>query len=376
MLCCTNDINLKETSRSDRASLNTFEMHTENKTWRVFKEVLSYIIFPIKLVQVAHLLFGYKVVPARKNPDHIPILQEEFSKKSDTSELKKIILKVDGYSVEAFLVIRNQNNRWMLHSHGNAGFCEDYIDLEKDSFMKKPFLEEIITHADTNVVFFNYPGIGNSTGFFSKKAMVKAYSATLRYLEEEQKAEEIICYGHSIGAGIQSEALKRHDFKEDINYAFVKHKSFSKISLVPYYDGRNWAKISSFFLKLFGWEISSKEVSRNLQELGYPEIIIQQAEKNAELDHHKITDFEQLKDNDDAIPKDASLAKVFLETQEEFNHKFLFGAKSSHNELQVEEGVFLGNFLRKIFEENYSNLEEIDLTTIAFSKEEYFQEAV
>jgi hypothetical protein len=135
-------------------------------------------------------------------------------------------------------------------------------------------------------------------------------------------AKEIIGYGHSIGSGVQSDALKTHELKKDIKYVFVKSRTFSDLSTVA---STLASKPLGFLVKMLGWNMDCVESSKNLQA---PEIIMQTA---------NVKKYEELKDsskiiNDGIITANASLAKALLEdNQYPRKNKVFIGMRETHN---------------------------------------------
>ena len=84
-------------------------------------------------------------------------------------------------------------------------------------------------------IVFNYPGVGASSGLPSRGAMQKAPESHPSLSEDKEKgigASEIICFGQSIGAAIQADALKDHPFIKGIRYVIVESRTFSDMSQI------------------------------------------------------------------------------------------------------------------------------------------------
>jgi len=176
-----------------------------------------------------------------------------------------------------------------------------------------------------NAIVFNYPGVGASSGLPNRAAMAKAYRAMLTFLEDKDAgigAEEIIGYGHSIGGGVQGDALKAHNLKEDVKYVFVKGRTFSDLST----EATALAgKAAGFALKIFGWNMDSVHSSKKMQ---VPEIILQTA---LVQDYEELTDSSKIID-DGIIAGKASLAKVLLDDDRcPKSHKIFIGIPEGHN---------------------------------------------
>ncbi|MBI3901060.1 MAG: hypothetical protein HY324_02790, partial [Chlamydiia bacterium] len=207
------------------------------------------------------------------------------------------------------------NGRWVLASNGNGEFYEDTVAYN-DHFKR------ILTEIDGSAIVFNYPGVGASSGLPNRQAMTKAYRAMLSFLEDQDKgigAREIIGYGHSIGGGIQGDALKVHALKENVKYVFVKSRTFSTIASVLNF------KPLECLVELLGWNIDPITSSKTLQA---PEIILQTA---------RVNQYEELQESskiigDGIIPANGSLAKALLDDPNcPKQNKLFIGMKERHN---------------------------------------------
>lgn len=213
------------------------------------------------------------------------------------------------------------NGRWLLHSNGNCGFSDGTLSYNNE-------LRTILDMTHSNALLFDYPSVGSSKGYPNKEDMKTAYIAMLNLLERAQDegaidAKEIIGYGHSIGGGVQGEALKKHELKNK-KYVFVKSRSFSDLSTAA---SHITIKPLGLLVKLLGWNLDSVTSSEKLK---VPEIILQ----SAKVDTH----FQRLKDSsliidDGVIPAKATLGKKLLDKHgvEKFPNKVFLGMKEGHN---------------------------------------------
>jgi hypothetical protein len=315
-----------------------YTYNTENKVWRIVKDILSVIILPIGVYKLLHAFAGKLIVIAS-----CPAFLGKGSRTYDLDGLKKIrksglskewkykrfSVDTDGYRIDACIIGKANtlgNVRWVLASNGNAAFYEN--KLSDHSF------KQILTELGGNAIVFNYPGVGASTGMPSRRAMAKAYRAMLKFLEDKKEgigAEEIIGYGHSFGGGVQGDALRSYDLNQDIKYGFVKSRTFSDLSTdVSIIMNR----FLGFLVKLLGWNIDTVASSK---ELRAPEIIMQTAsffsatELTNENAHHIM--------DDGIIPLEASLAKKLLNTEQQFKgKKYFMGIYETHN-IDLKDGT-------------------------------------
>ena len=324
----------KQELTSSKALPPVYKHTIESKVWRVVKDIFSVIFFPLGIYRLIHMAVGKAIIVPAATPQKLgyrpdyAIHQRSniVVDQQDEWKMKRLSIKVDGYIIDAAIIGREStfgNGRWVLESNGNGEFYED--KLNNHSF------KQILSKLEGNAIVFNYPGVGSSSGMPDRKAMEKAYRAMLTFLEDKEKgigAKEIIGHGHSIGGGVQGEALQHHKMKDGTKYVYVKSRTFSNLSKVPNH------KVLSFATKLFGWDISSVESSKKLKA---PEIIIQTAYVSAPTDlaessaipvaknqAHKIRD-------DGIISRDASLAKKLLDDNATEN-KYFMGVREGHNE--------------------------------------------
>lgn len=304
-----------------------YTWNTENKIIRIAKKMFSIIIFPIGIYTLLHALVAKVALLPASSPSCMGH-DENYANNSRLAisldgewKYKRITLEVDGYKIDATIVGKAStlnNGRWVLPSNGNGEFYEDHLSW-CDGFKR------ILTEVNSNAIVFNYPGVGASSGLPNRQAMAKAYRAMLNLLEDRENgigAKEIIGYGHSIGGGVQSDALKTHKLKNDIKYVFVKSRTFSDLSATA---SILINKPIGFLVKILGWNMDSVESSKKLKA---PEIILQTA---------NVKEYEELKDsskiiNDGVIPANASLAKALLEDNKcPKQNKVFIGMREGHN---------------------------------------------
>ncbi|NGX51945.1 MAG: hypothetical protein KR126chlam5_00235 [Candidatus Anoxychlamydiales bacterium] len=325
----------------------SYRWNTEYKIIRITKQLLSIIIFPIGIYKLIHFLVGkLAIVPAstpsligyRKN--HAIQSRSAILKKLDGDfKYKRLTIEVDGYQIDTTILGKPStldNGRWILASNGNAEFYEDKLHSYE--------FKEILSRLNANAIVFNYPGVGASTGLPNRQAMAKAYRAILAFAEDKQNgldAKEIIGYGHSIGGGVQGDALNMHNLKKDVKYVFIKSRTFSDLSTEV---SCIIAKIAGFLVKVIGWNISSIKSSIQLRA---PEIILQTAAFRVpgiiaqtsgffNLERYVLGSLE-LKESsriidDGVIRAEASLAKALLDNPKCFKNKVFLGIREKHND--------------------------------------------
>ncbi|MEL7432000.1 MAG: hypothetical protein AAGI90_05700 [Chlamydiota bacterium] len=260
-----------------------------------------------------------QILSARKSIHSSPHIHQDWVCQQGRISLAGTLLDV--------LVVRKRNfdtKRWTLVALGSGQFYETKFLFGED-------LRNLLNLLDTHAVLFNYPGVGLSQGFPIKQAMVDAHLAMISLVEDQNRglgAEEIIFYGHSIGGGVQAEALLHHTFLPHIAYVAVKSRTFSSLSEVAADKTRkHWLKkmLAKQTVRSLDWEMRT---ARSSLLLSIPEIVLQTAfvRQYQELDSlEKIAD-------DNVISPQVSLAWSLLQApKSRRKSKILVGVPENHN---------------------------------------------
>ena len=287
----------------------SYTWDTESKIIRIAKKIFSIIVFPIGLYKLLQNLAGKVIVPASTpsllslSDDYAMQVRQNLPLAGDW-KYKRVTVAVDGEQIDAAIICKEStfnNGRWFLASGGNAEFYEQNLVWNTD-------IKSILSEVHGNAIVFNYPGVGASSGVPNRQAMAKAYRAMLAFLEDNINgigAKEIIGYGHSIGGGVQGDALESHELKSNIKYIFIKSRTFSNLRTEASSMGSFLGSFLGSLVKFFGWNMDSTKSSKKLQ---VPEIILQTANVHK---YQILNDISRLLD-DGVIPAQASLAKALL----------------------------------------------------------------
>lgn len=330
--------------RKTREDLNAIQPLPASYTWNTGVEgrVVRLLKVVTGLYRWIHVLVGkFALLPAStpmlvgKSKDSLRKNRwENCAEETTPWRYKRITIKVDDYLVDGMIVGTEQtleNDRWVLLSNGNGEFYEDRLwDISRISSDNMGFLD-ILRGVNGNGILFNYPGVGESSGLPSRQAMEKAYRAMLTFLEDGRNgigAKEIIGYGHSIGGGVQGDALKKHVLKEGISYVFVRSRTFSTLSnaasdILRAQFNFIRCKPLGWLVWLLGWNMDSK-LSPDI-----PEIVMQTAKVE---ESGKLRDSKQII-GDGMVSSEASLAKDLFNDPAYSNNKnkVLIGVWESHN---------------------------------------------
>lgn len=331
--------------KADKALPPIYTHNIESKIIRIVKAIFALIIFPIALYHLLHGLIGKIVLPA-SSPTLMGLSKNHANESrqnihlSPEWKLKRITVEVDGYKIDGAIMGTEAtlgNGRWVLASNGNGEFYEDKLS----SYAFKTMLEA----KKGNAIVFNYPAVGASSGLLpSRQAMTKAYKAMLTFLEDKEKgigARQIIGYGHSIGGGVQGDALQTHPLPKVFKYIFIKSRTFSNLSSIA-------AHLVSIIpcvglvVKMVGWNIDSIVSSKKLEVF---EIILQTARVNKA---EKLTDSSKII-HDKVIPAEVTLGKALLDDDScPKDNKLFIGIPEYHNQ-PLQDFSFLTSHIENYF---------------------------
>lgn len=98
--------------------------------------------------------------------------------------------------IDIWITDNPQHKYWLLYSHQNA------VDL--------PTLIPIIKYMSSyaNVIFYDYPGYGESDGILSLSEVIKSSEIVINYIIEEIDVNKLVLYGYSLGGGPASHQAK------------------------------------------------------------------------------------------------------------------------------------------------------------------------
>lgn len=300
----------------------------ESKIARYANWLFSLICFPVGCYKTLQIIAG-KVALLPASTPRVLGLDKEHSKKlrlipivNREWKYKRISLQMEHLRIDAMIYGTSdslQSRKWCLYSNGNAQFLEQHLHGMHD-------FKNILKKIGFNALVFNYPGVGASEGFPTKSSMQKAYLLMLNFLEDKKHglgAQEILCYGHSIGAGIQAESIKNHLLKNHIKYVFLKSRTFNTLSTIA---AKITLKPLGMVVRLLGWEIDTVNGSRSLKK---PEIILQ----SAFVDHIGELKESSMIKYDGLIDAPESLAKPLLDsTLGKSRSKFFFALPENHSD--------------------------------------------
>jgi len=270
----------------------------------VFPKIVVWITIPLTLYNIAYIIAGWLIHPPSVPFSFSDSLDEDREAFFSTERVaKRVSVQANGRLIDTMIFAKKENlenhRRWIIFSNGNCGRYET----------KKHFYFDLADKLNANIIFYNYPSTGRSSGWFPNHNAVLASHRAMHALVKKLGATEIVDFGLSLGGGIQGESLKDFPFEENIKYVFVKRMTFAILSEQVKTMFRPFGLIGGFALPLLNWDYSGAESARTLP---HPEIIIQHGESYGVYDINNLPLSDQV-GHDGLIPASQSYAKVILD---------------------------------------------------------------
>lgn len=168
-----------------------------------------------------------------ESPKNIKKCQPFLLKTHDGAELDGLNVFTTEKAKLDFQQNKGEGQKWVLCLNGNYQMYE--TSLWESSLYKQ--------YDGANVLFFNYRGVGKSTGLLEKPEDLYTDAETcIQYLlSKGVKEEDIVINGHSLGGGIGAQVATLHD-----KISYINERSFSSLSNAA-------ASMGSKIWKPLGW---------------------------------------------------------------------------------------------------------------------------
>ncbi|MCB1072812.1 MAG: hypothetical protein KDK96_06880 [Chlamydiia bacterium] len=235
------------------------------RSWKTLLALTPF--FAYRLVQV---IVGACVHPAATPGvrNHLIIGSFEDSRKKVLSEsyqaMRISALSSTRHLVDGVLFKKKDvdlKGRWMIVTPVNGAFYEQLMD-------PRCSMIALAERLNANILFFNYPGAGRSSGWFPNRDAVVASHQVMLSLLEEMGATQIVDFGWSIGGGVK--------WRDHLETPRDKGKYY----IVDYQTFRSTSNFGRAMLGEFGgqavkflqWEYDSEDA---LKKSSHPHTVVQ-----------------------------------------------------------------------------------------------------
>ncbi|NGX56445.1 MAG: hypothetical protein K1060chlam5_00687 [Candidatus Anoxychlamydiales bacterium] len=260
-----------------------FDSKTIEKVKNISYNIFSLVFFPLGLYRVTqfamHRLVGLFISQGQltakflrkdsKRADYINNIKSKFLKFFDSVEEIKIKTS-DNINLSSMVFQKNNAKGTIIFFGGSAYFYEGLSDCKLSSphFPYNHALDEKLlkqaSKANYNIILFNPRGTALSQGWASQEGLVKDAEALLGYAKNvlKTKNEDIVAYGHSLGAYAATMLSSKHNVK------LVSDRSFSNLPLAAkhVFGDNKFGKIAYYALKFFGWNMDSIKAWNKVSE--------------------------------------------------------------------------------------------------------------
>lgn len=238
------------------------------KVWRWIKDVGSTLITPIVMKQLIHTAVG------------MPILYTDFHGRNRRNTIpnncKRLSIEMDGTRIDGVIRPHRESTSWVVISLGATGCYENHIDR----------LLALSGNYQANVIIYNPPGCGSSTGLPTRTNLVNGYRAVFDYIHT-QSPTHVISFGFSLGGIAQNEAYPKLSLHNDVNYTWIKDSSplTMQEGAIGMMRDQTGGAVGTFAFRWFsGWS-SMRSVPKQPRVVGgnEKEIFIHSDQQNDEL---------------------------------------------------------------------------------------------
>lgn len=327
-----------------------FSYSIDERAEGIFQTCLAWIQaiwewFQAALVKVSPLLPAHNPeLWGITDKDELNMLRWQIlSTESDDWAVERVGIAVDGVTIDAYLKRQKgkDHKRWALFACGNGEFAE--VGPARNDF------QQLLQQTSSHGIFFNYPGVGESRGRPSPRGLQKAYRAMLAFLETHVGAKEIFSFSHSLGGGVEDDALASHALRKDIQYLFIRSRTFSTLDevvqsilhtalsmAIPLRLAEIAADIAAWVIRVMGWNLGSSQSWKRVQA---PQIVLQNSTDRSFINMHEKR--QSAIKNDRVIPSTESLGYAVLK-QKNFIEGVaiqVYGIPESHNEELAKKTV-------------------------------------
>lgn len=203
--------------------------------YRVAQIILSILIHPSAVM--------WYVNANRKGAEDMGFPTMRVAARSGTGHL------IDGVLVN----VSPESKKYLLVSPGNQMWYESEIQNES-------FFIPLAQKLQANILFYNYPGVGASSGVFpNRDAMVASHEAMVGLLEE-MGGEKVYDFGWSIGGGVKWADYANHPERDSKKYCVIDYQTFHSTANI----GRElFGRIGELAVKFLQWNYDCDEAIKS-----------------------------------------------------------------------------------------------------------------
>lgn len=254
-------------------SKNTnFEYQQNPRIFQVIS-VLS-LFFLYRITQVIVGCFIHPTTTPFLKADDLEMFRVIFDRQYEYQAMRISAITSTRHQIDGVL-LKNRDvdikGRWVLITPPNAQFYERMMYTSSG-------IVALGSSMKANMLFFNYPGAGASSGLFpNRDAIVASHQAMLAFLKEIG-ATEIIDFGWSIGGGVKWKDYSENPPTKE-NYCSIDYNTFRSISNF----GREiFGELGGQAIKFLQWEYNSE---KTIQTAKHPYIVLQSSDRKGNICH-------------------------------------------------------------------------------------------
>jgi len=169
----------------------------------------------------------------------------------------RLTLRFGIMDIDAMIATREQtksSGRWLLPALGLSEIYEYQLAPSREYNYSHGRFSQIAEQLGANILFFNYPEMGASTGQLTREALIKSHEIALHFLTHCLQPKEVVLYGHSTGAVVQALSLSKEPLFTDLSYVMVADRTFSEMApVLQHLKG----KLTATVFSCFGWNVSA-----------------------------------------------------------------------------------------------------------------------
>ncbi len=228
-----------------------------NRVWAAIKTALGALLVLPLIYRKIHELCGRKLFTMEIGHDELLHLRQRIMPPREF-QLKRASIEVDGSLIDMAICRRNPlTDRWIVVFDGNDRSWES--SAQQDALNTDYYA--LAARLNANILFFNPPGMGASTGSVNKSNLIAVGRGILEFVGRELGANEVIPIGYSMGGGLLAESLPKASLHAKTTAVF--QRTYSCLSEAaktvvlrrdPTHGIR--AKLLAFAIRFFGWQMS------------------------------------------------------------------------------------------------------------------------